>query len=232
MRVDTPIGPMLPLDVAQVEARKQFEIADVCCDMVTDHINFLSRSLTILKELEPKLQQAKAESQQRRKEFEDKFKGPPVSEPALTISTADRQSLGLPPLLRSGDKPRHVVRNSAPAPEVCISPLHVCGASVSFVCHQCTDDRLVNGVQRTKVFGTELSALLKRSPNSRSSIPPFVDKAIAYLEAKGTYLTSCSIQIHVVCLTPRVSYVSCGQVSARRACSAYPETKRRWKTSS
>lgn len=139
----------------EVEARKQFEIADVCCDMVTDHINFLSRSLTILKELEPKLQQAKAESQQRRKEFEDKFKGPPVSEPALTISTADRQSLGLPPLLRSGDKPRHVVRNSAPAPE------------------------------RTKVFGTELSALLKRSPNSRSSIPPFVDKAISYLEAKG-----------------------------------------------
>jgi hypothetical protein len=198
---------MLPLDVAQVEARKQFEIADVCCDMVTDHINFLSRSLTILKELEPKLQQAKAESQQRRKEFEDKFKGPPVSEPALTISTADRQSLGLPPLLRSGDKPRHVVRNSAPAPEVCISPLRVrtfcvvCGASVSCAVCQCTDDRLVNGVQRTKVFGTELSALLKRSPNSRSSIPPFVDKAISYLEAKGTYLTSCSIQIHV-CVLP------------------------------
>jgi hypothetical protein len=123
MRAHTPTGPILPLDVAQVEARKQFEIADVCCDMVTDHINFLSRSLTILKELEPKLQQAKAESQQRRKEFEDKFKGPPVSEPALTISTADRQSLGLPPLLRSGDKPRHVVRNSAPAPEVRIPPL-------------------------------------------------------------------------------------------------------------
>jgi len=138
----------------EVEARKQFEVVDLCCDMVTDHMNFLSRSLTILKELEPTLQKAKAESQQRRTEFEEKFKGPPVSEPALTISTADRYSLGLPPIPRTESKPRHIIRNSAPAPE------------------------------RTKVFGADLTNILDRH-SPRPTIPPLVDKAIHYLEARG-----------------------------------------------
>jgi hypothetical protein len=68
-------------------------------------------------------------------------------------------------------------------------------------------------VQRTKVFGTELSALLKRSP---SSIPPFVDKAISYLEAKGTYLLANSIQVNEWCVLPlacRVVPCACRVVS-------------------